>query len=388
MKVSQIIENGVLYIALDGRLEASNSSEVEEEIFKILDLEHNKTILDADKLNYISSAGLRIVLRLKKKEKKLKIINVSPDVYDIFEMTGFVEIVEIEKGYPRLSLDGCEFIAKGANGAVYRYNDETILKIYFGKNALPEIKKERENAKKAFVLGINTAIPYGIVKVGDNYGTLTELLNAKSMSQFIKEDVSCLEKMADYFVETLKNIHEIEVDEGVFANNLDEVKEWVEIIRPHLPKQQIDKITILVNQMPYSNKLMHGDLHTNNIMIQNNEAILIDMDTLSEGHPILEFGYIYNALIGYSEDDPYNVEGFLGFSLETAKQLYRLILEKYFKTKDEKYIQEIIDKARLIGHIRILRRSIQLNNSDSPSRIKNSKEQIGLLLDKVDCLYY
>ena len=42
------------------------------------------------------------------------------------DMTGFTEMVTIEKAYQRMSVDGCEFIAKGANGAVYRYDDETI----------------------------------------------------------------------------------------------------------------------------------------------------------------------------------------------------------------------------------------------------------------------
>lgn len=48
-----------------------------------------------------------------------------------------------------MTVAGCEFIAKGANGAVYRYDDETILKIYFAKDSLPEIKQERENARRA-----------------------------------------------------------------------------------------------------------------------------------------------------------------------------------------------------------------------------------------------
>jgi hypothetical protein len=89
-------------------------------------------------------------------------------------MTGFTDMVTVEKAYQRMSVEGCEFIAKGANGAVYRYDNETILKTYFAKDALPEIKQERENARRAFVLGINTAIPYGIVRVGDGYGTVTE----------------------------------------------------------------------------------------------------------------------------------------------------------------------------------------------------------------------
>ena len=166
MNITYRIDKDILYIALEGRIDASNATIAEEEIFHIKNENVGKHIvIDADKLEYISSAGLRVILKLRKEEAKLAIINVAADVYDVFDMTGFTDMVTVEKAYPRMSVDGCEFIAKGANGAVYRYDDETILKTYFAKDALPEIKQERENARRAFVLGINTAIPYGIVRV-------------------------------------------------------------------------------------------------------------------------------------------------------------------------------------------------------------------------------
>ena len=129
MDVTYRIDKDILYIAIEGRIDASNAAEAEEKVFAIKNENEDKhTVLDADKLEYISSAGLRVVLRLRKEEPKLAIINVAPEVYDVFDMTGFTEMVTVEKAYPRMSVEGCEFIAKGANGAVYRYNDETILK--------------------------------------------------------------------------------------------------------------------------------------------------------------------------------------------------------------------------------------------------------------------
>ena len=160
MNVTYRLDADILYIAIEGRIDATNAAEAEEKIFAIKGENAGKhVVLDADKLEYISSAGLRVILRLRKEEPKLAIINVAADVYEVLDMTGFTDMVTVEKAYPQMSVEGCEFIAKGANGAVYRYDDETILKTYFAKDALPEIKQERENARKAFVLGINTAIP-------------------------------------------------------------------------------------------------------------------------------------------------------------------------------------------------------------------------------------
>ena len=116
-------DKDILYIAVSGRVDASNAPAAEEEIFRIKNENAGKhTVIDADNLEYISSAGLRVVLKLRKEEPKLAIINVSPEVYEIFDMTGFADMITIEKAYRRMSVDGCEFIAKGANGAVYRYD--------------------------------------------------------------------------------------------------------------------------------------------------------------------------------------------------------------------------------------------------------------------------
>ena len=89
---------------------------------------------------------------------------------------------------------------------LYRYDDETIVKTYFAKDALPEIKQERENARRAFVLGINTAIPYGIVRVGDGYGTVTELLNAIKSYNVIEVCSNLYNKFEDVIIPENENI--------------------------------------------------------------------------------------------------------------------------------------------------------------------------------------
>ena len=163
------------------------AAQAEEEIQKLEAQDHGKVVLDAEKLEYISSAGLRVILRLRKQEPELAIVNASPEVYEIFEMTGFTEMMPVSRAYRRVSVDGCEVIGQGANGKVYRLDPETIIKVYLNPNSLPDIHRERELARKAFVLGIPTAIPYDVVKVGDGYGSVFELLNAKSFGSLIAE---------------------------------------------------------------------------------------------------------------------------------------------------------------------------------------------------------
>lgn len=90
--------NKELIVALSGRLDTTTAPTLEQTISEnIYDIE--KLILDFKGLEYISSAGLRVVLNAQKKMQQIggmKVIHVGEDVMEVFEMTGFVDILSIE----------------------------------------------------------------------------------------------------------------------------------------------------------------------------------------------------------------------------------------------------------------------------------------------------
>ena len=390
MNVTYRIDKDIIYISLAGRIDASNAAQAEEKIFSIKNENPGKhTVVDADNLEYISSAGLRVILKLRKEEPKLAIINVAPDVYEVFDMTGFTDMVTVEKAYQRMSVEGCEFIAKGANGAVYRYDAETILKTYFAKDALPEIKQERENARRAFVLGINTAIPYGIVRVGDGYGTVTELLNAVSVTKLIRNNPDDLSEAVKYYVDLLKSIHAVEVEDGEVPDMKQIALDWAEFVSAHIPEEQGKKLLALIVAVPKQNTLLHGDYHTNNIMVQNGEPLLIDMDTLCMGHPVFELGSMFNAFLGFSELNHDDILRFMGYTRETSEKFWNMALKKYLGTEDEAVCQSVAEKAMIIGYTRMLRRAIRRpDEAESPAKIARCKEMLAILLEKTDSLCF
>ena len=390
MDVTYRLDKDILYIAVEGRIDASNATEAEEKIFAIKSENPGKhVVVDADKLEYISSAGLRVILRLRKEEPNLAIINVAADVYEVFDMTGFTDMITVEKAYPRMNVEGCEFIAKGANGAVYRYDDETIVKTYFAKDALPEIKQERENARRAFVLGINTAIPYGIVRVGDNYGTVTELLSATSVTKLIRQNPEDLTEAAKYYVDMLKNIHTTKVEDGEVPDMKETALAWVDFVAPHLPEDQAKKLRQLIEAVPKQNTLMHGDYHTNNIMVQNGEPLLIDMDTLCMGHPVFELGSMFNAFVGYTELNHQGSMDFFGYSHETAEKFWNLALKMYLGTEDEAACRSVAEKAMIVGYTRMMRRALRRpEEAESPAKIARCKEMLAKLLGYIEDLTF
>lgn len=375
-------------VNLQGRVDSTNAPAVEKQIFEGLADNTENIIIDAEKLEFISSAGLRVILRLRKTYKNIEIIGVSSEVYEILDMTGFTEMMPVKKAYRRLSVDNCEIIGKGANGAVYRYDEETIVKVYFNSDALPDIQRERELARKALVLGINTAIPYDVVRVGESYGTVMELLAATSLSKMMKKDPDHLEVPLKYYVDMLKQIHSTNVQPGDMPDMKQVALDWAAFDRDHLPKEIGDKLYQMVAAVPEQHTMLHGDYHTNNIMVRDGEALLIDMDTLCMGHPIFELGSMFNAFVGFSEVDHEVTQKFLGFSHELAGIFWHKALAMYLDTEDEARLTEVENKAKIIGYMRLLRRTIRRNEPNREQLIKFYKEQLINLIPTINELTF
>ncbi len=91
-------ENGVLTIVLPERIDATNASAVEAEIEEIRkEADDEQVIFDSIDLQYISSAGLRVIMKVVKQEKSVTVMNVSPEVYEIFDVSGFTNFITVEK---------------------------------------------------------------------------------------------------------------------------------------------------------------------------------------------------------------------------------------------------------------------------------------------------
>jgi len=389
MKTS--FENDVLSISYDGRIDTNNAAEIQESLESALnEYPTENVIIDLENLNYISSAGLRVMLKARKLKPKLKIINVQPAVYDVFETTGFTEMMDIEKGFRQVNLDGCEIIGEGSNGVVYRQDPETIVKVYKAHNVLADIERERELARTAFIKGIPTAMSFDIVKYNGQLAAVFELLNAVSISKLIARDNSDanIDKYAQVFVDVLKTIHNSVDDGNVMPDHKVVGLKWAEYLKDTLPQPQYDKLVRMINEVPDSNHILHGDYHTNNVLMQGDEPVLIDMDTLSHGDPIFEFASIYNAYLGFSALNHSNIEKFLKIDYETGTKFYNKALEKYFGTTDPALLDSIKKKAKLVGTARLLRRTIKRNGDTEEGKreAEHYKKELISLLDEVDDL--
>lgn len=382
-------ENGVSHIVLKNRIDSANAPEIEKQIFEALDPNSKKIVIDAEKLEFISSAGLRVILKLRKNCEDIEINGVSSEVYEVFEMTGFTEMIKVKKAYRELSVENCEILGSGSNGVVYRHTPEIVVKVYRNADALNEIHRESQLARRALILGIPTAIPFDVVKVGNTYGSVFELLNAKSFSKLIAAEPENTDKYVAEFVNLLKRIHSTEVDPDEMQDMKAVALGWAEYLKGHLPDEQSEKLISLIKAVPERHTMIHGDYHTNNVEMQNGEVLLIDMDTLSFGHPVFEFASTFLGFVGFGETDPSLSEKFLKLPYETTKYIWHKTLALYLETDDEDRITEVAEKAMTVGYARLMRRTLKRIGYDDPSGkaiIDNCKSHLAQLLEKLDTL--
>lgn len=99
MELHQENKDGKFIVYIDGRLDAETSVQVENRLNEFREEGHRKMVLDCSKVDYLSSAGIRLMLSLSKKlkadEGKLSICNLHEDVAEIIQMAGFEQILNI-----------------------------------------------------------------------------------------------------------------------------------------------------------------------------------------------------------------------------------------------------------------------------------------------------
>ena len=379
-------------IELKGRIDSGNAAQTESEIFRQLQgAGEEPVVLDAGALEYISSAGLRVLLRVRKTHADMRIVRVSPEVYDILEMTGFTEMMSVERAYRVVSIEGCEEIGRGANGKIYRIDKDNVVKVYKNADALEDIQHEREVAKLALILGIPTAISYDVVRVGESYGSVFELLNARSFSKILAAEPEKMDWCVKEYVALLKKIHGTVVPEGKLPDMREKALDWARFMQDYLPKEAGEKLYALVEAVPHDDHMIHGDYHTKNVELQNDEVLLIDMDTLAVGHPIFELGSMFNSFIGFSEYDHEVIRKFQGIDFETGSAFWHKSLAAYLETGCETKIREVEDKARVVGYMRLIRRLIRrggLETEEGRAKISMWTDELLELLERTETLLF
>lgn len=346
--LKSVSESEVVF-TLQGRVDSTNSPEVEKELFDLRAANPGgAVIIDAEHLEYISSAGLRILMRMRKQEGRLEMINVSRDVYDILELTSFTDILIVKRALRTVYVEGCEIIGKGCSGTVYRLDEDTIIKLYRPWISIEDIQKEREYAKTAFLNGIPTAISYDVVRSGDSYGLVFEMLRSDTLGQAYKKHPEQFDELTDKYVAFVKDFHQQKMPAGAFdsikvimhsrANGL---SEWCS-------QEEIDFLHSLIDCLPESDSPIHGDLHPGNIMLQDGELMIIDMTEMTIGPAIYDIINVYRDIVAAPKQSPKSIEASMGLPAETIQRIGQEFFRRYTGLDDAAAMEEYFKNQELL----------------------------------------
>ena len=330
-------EKNTCTLYLEGRIDSNNATETEKNLLAQVN-EHTgaEIIIDAGKLDYISSAGLRVLMKLRRLAgKSIPILNVSQEVYGILEVTGFIELFDVRKRIREVSVDGCELIGSGGYGKVYKLDPETIVKLYNPGLSLELVEQERKISQKAFLMGVPTAISYDVVKCGESYGVVYEMLNAKTTAQIISENPGKIPEICGESARLLKRLHKIVpgADSGLPDRKKD-LLQWAENVTG-ITEAESEKLLAFIRSIPERDTFLHGDYNSKNIMIRDREFQLIDIGDAAVGHPVFDIAGLMLAyiILPQSKGGKYTDEarrGLMGFDLNLAPEVWRVMCGTYF----------------------------------------------------------
>ena len=209
-----------------------------------------------------------------------------------------------------------------------------------------------------------------------------ELLNAKSFAKLIANEPENLDHYVDLYVDLLKKIHSTLVKKGDMPDMKQVAVSWAEFDKDYLPKEIGEKLVNMVKAVPENDHMMHGDYHVKNVMMQGGEVLLIDMDTLCVGDPVFELGSMFNAYEGFSALDESVSMSFLGIPHDVAVKIWEKSLIKYVDGNKDK-AADVEKKAKIVGFMRLLRRSIRRNGLNDEKMKKEIDYYIAQLTDLV-----
>lgn len=337
------------------KVDSANSEKVKEEIItEISKYDSKSIIINMADTCYVSSAGLRVLLSINKIQPNIRVTEVNSDVYEILDMTGFAGMLKVERRMKEYSVDNLEMIGKGATAIVYRIDQDTIIKVFGNNLSFDEIERERSVAKAAFLSGIATAIPYEVVKVGESYGTIYEMIKADTLARFMNKNPETFEENVKRFGKFMREMDAIEIDSKLFPSAKSRYLSYYAEMEPMLDDDMKKIAYSIINAIPDKKTFSHGDFHFNNVLTQNEEFVLIDMGEASCGSPIIDIMSFGCSRI-YAEFLPDEYLSLIfGMTACEVKRAWDIFLKAYFNNATEEELVTINKKCLLFSGARVL----------------------------------
>lgn len=235
-------------------------------------------------------------------------------------------------------------MGEGGTGKAYANpaRPDVILKVNNERlNSLEVVQHEYNVSKAVEELGLSIPKVYEIVRVGDAYGTITQLIhNKKSLSRICHDEPERTEEMAQLLGRKGKEFHSSPCNTDVFPNRKEQALKAIDHTSI-VSKKNRALIRSFIETIPDVTTCLHGDFQPGNIIQSGDNLYWIDLDRFAYGDPMFDIGHLYQICNVYD-------------SMKQVQDIFHMTQEQFHRfwdtfAKEYSGIEDLSDFDRLAG---------------------------------------
>ena len=251
------------------------------------------------------------------------------------------------------SLTNYEEIGKGANGIIYSLNNNQIIKIYPENYNIKKIEEEFSKAKIIYDSGIKSPKPYEIAVLDGKIGFVMEKIRGIVLTKQIANNTIKLNYYMKEMISLIKQIHCIDAKNFDIQSVKEKYRQALLYCKEYYSNGELSSLLKLLESIPESNNLLHGDLHTGNIMVnENDELVIIDFLELGYGHPIFDIMAQGAVMPVTAKNKKALAEGYHQVPINLLDKIWNSYIKHYYNTGNNKEFNEINRDAILYSRMR------------------------------------
>lgn len=239
------------------------------------------------------------------------------------------------ESYGIIDLSQWKQIGEGGNGKTYVSDGRpgVILKVNNARlSTLEAVKHEYDVAKAVEGLGLSVPKVYEIVRVGDAYGTVSELIKGKkSLSRICHDEPERTEEMARILCEKGKEFFATPCNTEIFPSRKEQVLKAVDNAS-FVSRKNRRIIRAFAEKIPEATTCVHGDFQSGNIIKAGENYYWIDLDRFAYGDPMFDIGHLYQICCVYAPMK--QVQDFFHMTLEQFHRFWEAFAVAYTGKED------------------------------------------------------
>jgi uncharacterized protein (TIGR02172 family) len=216
-----------------------------------------------------------------------------------------------------------------------------------------------------------------VVKVGESYGVVYELLNARNLADCMKADPAHRDDYIRLFASVMREMHTMEIDSDQFPSARATMLAALPYTKGRIfTEEEYEKAKAIMENVPDRKTFIHGDCHAGNVMLQDDELLFVDLSCAGCGHPIFDLMSMYLTAACHQG------ELFSNYTAEESYRIWKVFLGTYLSTEDEEFLAKAEEQVAAFSCARFMLGLLRIPDLLKPEEIVLYKSRFSELYDK------